>query len=100
MGTFIHWVVYDLPAAAVALNEDVPKTANLSQGGLQGMNGFGRVGYNGPCPPPGKLHHYHFRLYALDSIFDLGAVSDAAGVEEAMKGHVIASTELVGTFSR
>ncbi|HYB90264.1 MAG TPA: YbhB/YbcL family Raf kinase inhibitor-like protein [Candidatus Binataceae bacterium] len=100
MGTFIHWVVYDLPPATSALGEGVPKIAHLPQGGMQGVNSFGRVGYNGPCPPAGKVHHYHFRLYALDSAFDPGAGSDAAAVEEAMRGHVIASTDLVGTFSR
>jgi Raf kinase inhibitor-like YbhB/YbcL family protein len=99
-GTFVHWVVYDLPASATGLPEATPQAPALDGGGRQGTNGFGRIGYNGPCPPPGRPHHYHFRLFALDSILQIGASANATAVEDAMRGHVIATAELVGIFGR
>jgi Raf kinase inhibitor-like YbhB/YbcL family protein len=69
-------------------------------GGDQGANSFGSIGYKGPCPPPGKPHHYHFRLFALDARLDLHPNADASDLENAMKGHTLASTELMGTFQR
>src|SRR5215831_4960318 len=65
-GAFTHWVLYNLPADANGLPEGVPKEAQLSNGSLQGKSDFGRVGYGGPCPPPGGPHRYVFTLYALD----------------------------------
>jgi Raf kinase inhibitor-like YbhB/YbcL family protein len=99
-GTFIHWVAYNISAQTMSLPAGVPKNAEINGGGKNGINSFGNVGYNGPCPPPGKIHHYHFLLYALDSTLPLGDKADAAAVEDAMKGHVLATTELVGTFER
>ena len=99
-GTFIHWVAYNIPARVTSLPEGVPQSTEIAGGGTNGINGFDHVGYNGPCPPPGKLHHYHFRMYALDSMIDPGDKADADAVQSAMKGHVIASAELVGTFQR
>jgi hypothetical protein len=78
----------------------VQKNAEINGGGENGINSFSNVGYNGPCPPPGKVHHYIFRLFALDSALNLGDKADAAAVEAAMKGHVLATAELVGTFER
>jgi Raf kinase inhibitor-like YbhB/YbcL family protein len=99
-GTFIHWVAYNIPAQMTSLPAGVPKKAEIDGGGENGINSFGQLGYNGPCPPPGKMHHYHFLLYALDSTLNLGDKADAAAVEAAMKGHVLATAELVGTFER
>jgi Raf kinase inhibitor-like YbhB/YbcL family protein len=99
-GTFIHWVAYNIPAQTTSLPAGVPKSAEINGGGKNGINSFGNVGYNGPCPPPWKVHHYHFLLYALDSTLNLGDKADAAAVEDAMKGHVLATAELVGTFER
>jgi Raf kinase inhibitor-like YbhB/YbcL family protein len=100
-GTFIHWVAYNISAQTTSLPAGVPKKAEINGGGENGINSFGNVGYNGPCPPPGKIHHYHFLLYALDSTLNLGDKADAAAVEAAMmKAHVLATAELVGTFER
>ncbi|HEY6421498.1 MAG TPA: YbhB/YbcL family Raf kinase inhibitor-like protein [Candidatus Binataceae bacterium] len=99
-GTFIHWVAYNIPTSVTKVTEDVPKVPEMPGGGVQGMNGAGRVGYFGPCPPPGKVHHYHFSLFALDSMLSVGTGADAEALEAAMKGHIIAQTEVMGTYSR
>ncbi len=99
-GTFIHWVAYNIPAQVNSLPAGVPQNAEIAGGGKNGINGFDHIGYNGPCPPPGNMHHYHFRLFALDSMLTPGDKADAAALESAMKGHVIATAELVGTFER
>lgn len=99
-GTWTHWLVYDLPSTAHALSEGLPKTAEISGGGRQGMNDFGKIGYGGPCPPPGKPHHYFFRLYALNAPLHLNAGASKEQVHEALKSHVEAETELMGRFKR
>ena len=99
-GTFIHWVAYNIPARVTSLPASLPKDAEIPGGGKNGINGFDHIGYNGPCPPPGKMHHYHFRLFALDSALSPGDNASADAVESAMKGHVLATTELTGTFER
>ena len=99
-GTFIHWVAFNIPARITSLPSGVPRTAKILDGASNGINGFQRIGYSGPCPPPGKLHHYRFRLFALDSNLTPGDNADANAVESAMKGHVLATSELVGTFER
>ncbi len=99
-GTFIHWVLYNLPGSVGELAENQPKTARLPQGGEQGVNDFGRIGYGGPCPPSGNPHHYHFRLIALDSALSLHAGASGAEVRSAARGHEVANGELVGTFAR
>jgi Raf kinase inhibitor-like YbhB/YbcL family protein len=99
-GTFIHWVAYNIPAQVTSLPEGVPRSTEIPGGGTNGINGFDHVGYNGPCPPPGKLHHYHFRVFALDSTIAPGDKAYADAVQSAMKGHVLATAELVGTFQR
>ena len=99
-GTFIHWLAYNIPAQATSIPAGVPQTEEIATGGKNGINGLDHIGYNGPCPPPGKMHHYHFRLFALDSNLTPGDKPDAAALESAMKGHVIATAELVGTFER
>ncbi|HEX3408906.1 MAG TPA: YbhB/YbcL family Raf kinase inhibitor-like protein [Candidatus Binataceae bacterium] len=100
MGSYVHWVLYNLPARATGLPAAIPATGTLDSGAVQGANGSGEIGYQGPCPPPGPVHHYHFRLYALDTKLELMHGAKAAAVERAMEGHVLASADLVGTFAR
>jgi Raf kinase inhibitor-like YbhB/YbcL family protein len=100
VGTWVHWVLYDLPAGARRLAEGVPKQEALPGGGRQGRNDFGKVGYGGPCPPPGKSHRYFFKLYALDTKANLKARATKADVESALKGHLLGQAELMGRFGR
>jgi hypothetical protein len=100
VGTWVHWVLYDLPADTKELSEDVAKQEQLSNGARQGRNDFGKIGYGGPCPPPGKPHRYFFKLYALDGKLSLKAGATKAEVERAMKGHILAQAELIGRYSR
>jgi Raf kinase inhibitor-like YbhB/YbcL family protein len=99
-GVFYHWVAYNLPASSTGLPAAVAPTSDLTNGGTQGVNSFGAIGYKGPCPPHGKPHHYHFRLFALDTKLDLRSGADAMELEAAIKGHSLASADLVGTFQR
>jgi len=99
MGTFVHWVVYNLPASARQLPQGVPKRETAA-GGKQGQNDFPKTGYGGPCPPPGKPHRYSFRLYALDTTLNLAPPVRRADVDQAMQGHVLAKAELMGKFAR
>jgi hypothetical protein len=98
--TWVHWVLYDLPAEIRTLPESVSPQDTLENGARQGKNDFGRIGYGGPCPPRGKPHRYYFRLYALDTLLGLPPRATKADVEKAMKGHVLAQGELVGTYGR
>ncbi len=100
VGTWVHWVLYDLPADARSLPESVPEQEQLANGARQGRNDFGKIGYGGPCPPPGKPHRYFFKLYALDTKLDLKAGATKAGVEKAMQGHILAQGELMGRYGR
>ena len=100
MGTWVHWVVYDLPAEARELPEDVSKQETLRDGTKQGLNDFRRVGYGGPCPPPGKPHRYFFKLYALDKKIGLPPRATKPQVLDAMKDHVLAEAQLMGTYKR
>lgn len=99
-GTFVHWVAYNIPARVTSLPAGVPQTAEIAGGGTNGTNSFEHIGYNGPCPPPGKMHHYRFHLFALDSTLTPGEQADADAVQSAMRGHVVATAELAGTFQR
>lgn len=98
-GTWVHWVLFNLPAQATSLPEGVPKSDSAA-GGIQGKNDFGKVGYNGPCPPPGKPHRYFFKLYALDTSLALQPGARKQEVVAAMQGHVVAQAEVVGTYQR
>jgi Raf kinase inhibitor-like YbhB/YbcL family protein len=100
VGTWTHWVLFDLPESFNALAEGVPKTGDLPVGGRQGMNDFRKTGYGGPCPPPGKAHRYFFRLFALDSMLGLKSGTTRQEVEKAMKGHVLAQAEWMGKYHR
>ncbi len=99
-GTWVHWVVYNLPLDLRGLVEGVPTTDRLPNGALQGLNDFKRVGYGGPCPPPGKPHRYFFRLYALDRVLDLKSQETKARVMRACQGHILAEAQLMGRFAR
>jgi Raf kinase inhibitor-like YbhB/YbcL family protein len=99
-GTWVHWVLYNLPPDTAGLPEGVPKTENVAGGAFQGLNDFRRVGYGGPCPPRGKQHRYFFKLYALDTLLSLKAGATKADVVNAMKGHTLAEGQLVGTYQR
>lgn len=99
-GVWTHWVVFNLPASARSMPGNVPKQAQVPGGGLQGTNSFGHLGYGGPCPPPGKPHHYFFHLYALDTVLSLKAGASKQEVLDAAKGHILAQTQLMGLFGR
>jgi Raf kinase inhibitor-like YbhB/YbcL family protein len=99
-GTWVHWVIWNVPANAHSLGEAVPKQGQLENGAVQGRNSFHKTGYNGPCPPGGATHHYFFRLYALDAKLDLTDGANRASLDLAMKGHILAQTEYMGTFHR
>ena len=100
VGTWVHWVLYDIPKATVELKGGVAKTKTLADGSKQGGNDFRKVGYNGPCPPRGPAHRYYFKLYALDAPTGLAAGATKAEVIEAIEGHVLAQAELIGTYQR
>lgn len=95
--TFTHWVLYNLPATTQSLAEHVPTDPTLPSGAQQGRNDFGNVGYGGPCPPSGT-HRYYFKLYALDAALTVGGQAMRADLTSAMQGHVVARTELLGTY--
>lgn len=99
MGTFVHWVLYDLPADVTELPENVPAEATLPSGARQGTSDFGRTGYGGPCPPSGT-HRYFFKLYALDAATGLAAGAKKADLLKAMKGHILAEGRLMGQYRR
>jgi Raf kinase inhibitor-like YbhB/YbcL family protein len=103
-GTWVHWVVYALPGASRELAEGLPKEPTLDggakQGACWGVESFRRVGYHGPCPPPGPAHRYSFRLYALDAELDLPARATKETLVEAMQGHILAQAELIGLYGR
>ena len=95
-GVWVHWIVYNLPATVTGL----PEQANIpSFDGVVGMNSWPKVAYGGPCPSSGK-HRYVFKLYALDKMFDLPAGATKEQLLQAMKGHILAQTELMGTFEK
>ncbi len=100
VGTWVHWVAWNIPAATRQLPENVSKTAELPGGGRQGNNDFRKIGYGGPCPPPGKPHRYFFKLYALDTTLDLKPGATKKDLEQAMKGHVVAEAQLMGKYQR
>lgn len=98
-GTWVHWVLFNIPASANRLAEAVGPGAQLADGSLQGKNSSGALGYDGPCPPSGT-HRYFFKLYALDTLLDLSSGSSRDQLLKAMEGHILARGELMGTFSK
>lgn len=99
-GNWNHWVLFDVPAATANLPEGIIKVDQLPGGGRQGRNDFRKIGYNGPCPPPGKPHRYFFRLYALDKMLNLKPGSTKQEVEQAMQSHVLGKSEWMGKYGR
>jgi len=99
MGTWVHWVVYNIPASTRELEENMPNILELNNGIMQGFTSAGTLGYHGPCPPSGT-HRYFFKLYALDTTLSLPAKTDKEKLLAAMDGHILANAELMGTFKR
>ena len=100
---WVHWMIYKIPAGAAGLPEAVPtqKAIDDPAGALQGKNSWGNTGYGGPAPPRGHgVHHYHFKLYALDAALVVPAGLTKTQLLAAMQGHVLATGELVGTYER
>jgi Raf kinase inhibitor-like YbhB/YbcL family protein len=100
VGIFTHWILWNIPPDASGLPEGVPQQETVADGARQGKNGFRRIGYGGPCPPPGKPHRYFFKVYALGAKLDLKAGASRGELERAMGGHVLAEAQLMGTFGR
>jgi Raf kinase inhibitor-like YbhB/YbcL family protein len=99
MGTWVHWVFYDLPPSVLSLPEGVETVEAPKIGGKQGITDFRRIGYGGPCPP-GGTHRYFFKLYALDTVPDLQAGVNKKQLLRAMKGHILAEARLMGRYKR
>ena len=98
--TWVHWVLFNIPADARAMVEGVPADPTSAGLGVQGANGWKRLGYGGPCPPKGSPHRYTFRLYALDTVLDLDAGATRAELDRAMEGHILDSGQLMGRYGR
>lgn len=92
-GTFVHWLVWNLPPTLTAITDALPKDA------IQGTNDFHRASYGGPCPPSGT-HRYFFKLYALDKTLDLDSKATKIKLAKAMQGHILQTAELIGTYQR
>ncbi|MGC9197680.1 MAG: YbhB/YbcL family Raf kinase inhibitor-like protein [Acidobacteriaceae bacterium] len=99
-GTWTHWLMWNIPGKATGLPSNVTKAAEFTDGARQGSNDFKRIGYSGPCPPPGRAHRYFFHLYALDCKLDLRPGAGRAELEHAIKGHVIQQAEWMGRYQR
>ncbi len=99
MGTWVHWVLFNVPADADGLPAEIPPDATLENGACHGTNDFGKLGYGGPCPP-GGTHRYFFKLYALDTELKIDSGITKAELLEATEGHILAEGQLMGTYSR
>lgn len=97
-GTFIHWLIYNIPVNVKELPENIPPLKVIDIG-VQSLNDFGKIGYGGPCPPPGSMHRYYIRIYALDAMLSISSDNPRTILEKAGK-HVIAYGELMGTYRR
>ena len=99
MGTWVHWVLFNLPAESKGLEENIPQDKTLPNGARQGLTDFGRIGYGGPCPPSGT-HRYFFKIYALDTKLDLAAGAKKSELLKAMEGHILGQGQLIGKYKR
>jgi len=99
MGTWVHWVLFNLPADTRELAENVPPDETLPNGARQGITDFRRIGYGGPCPPSGT-HRYFFKIYALDTELDLAPGAGKPDLLSAMEGHILGQGELIGKYKR
>lgn len=100
MGTWVHWVIFNIPAEMDGLDEGVKPYVKPDDEILQGKNDFGKIGYGGPMPPKGLEHRYFFKIYALDSMLSLESGVTKQEVINAMQGHILAEGELMGTYQR
>jgi len=100
VGNWNHWILWNLPKGSRSLAESISKAARLPDGTEQGVNDFRKVGYNGPCPPPGQPHRYYFKLFALDTKLDLKQNARKPELEAAMRGHILAQAEWMGRYGR
>jgi len=100
VGTWVHWVVYDIDSNITALDENVSSTELEQMGAKEGKTDFGTVGYGGPAPPRGPVHRYFFKLYALDKKLGLAKGATKTDVVKAMDGHILAEGQLVGLYQR
>jgi Raf kinase inhibitor-like YbhB/YbcL family protein len=98
-GTWVHWLLWNLPSGARALPAGVGKVKELPDGSRQGTNDFRRIGYGGPCPPAGT-HRYFFHLYALDTLLSLSHGADRRQLDTSMRGHILGEGELMGKYRR
>lgn len=99
VGTWVHWVIWNIPATLNGLAEDVPPDPQLPDGSRQGISDFRRPGYGGPCPPSG-VHRYYFKVYALDAMLELPSGTRKADLLKAMNGHILAEGQLMGKYRR
>lgn len=99
MGTFTHWILYDIPADVHELLENLPKDKILPNGAKQGIADFKKIGYGGPCPPNGT-HRYYFKLYALDTLLNLEPGLKKEDILKAMNGHILAQGQIMGKYAR
>jgi Raf kinase inhibitor-like YbhB/YbcL family protein len=99
-GTWVHWVIWNLPPDVHELSEGMPTSATLPNNARQGKNDFGKIGYGGPAPPRGKPHRYFFKIYALDGTLDLPEGATKKQLEQVLKDHVLASGQLMGKYGR
>lgn len=99
-GVFVHWVLFNMPPDSFKLPEAITSESRLPIGTLQGRNDFGRLGYGGPCPPPGYPHRYFFTLYALDQQPELKAGASKKQLINAIKGHILIQSQLIGIYQR
>jgi Raf kinase inhibitor-like YbhB/YbcL family protein len=100
-GTFVHWLIFNLPPIVSDLPEAMPTYQDLEEtGAIQGRNDFNNIGYDGPCPPPGNAHRYYFRLYALDMKLQLQAGAKKREFMQALEGHILGEGHLMGTYQR
>lgn len=97
--TWVHWLLFNIPASSRGLPEAIASDATLPDGSMSGNSSFGKPGYDGPCPPSGT-HHYVFKLYALDEMLAISAGADKGELEKAMVGHILAQGELTGIFGQ
>jgi Raf kinase inhibitor-like YbhB/YbcL family protein len=100
VGTWTHWIYFDMPGQITSLPENVDKVEQPPSAGHQGRNDFRKIGYGGPCPPVGKPHRYFFKIYALDKNLNLKAGAGRQEVEQAMQGHIIGQAEIFGKYQR
>jgi Raf kinase inhibitor-like YbhB/YbcL family protein len=99
VGTWDHWVVYNIPAHVTSLNEGIAEKSIVDNGAVHGNNSWGRIGYGGPCPPSGT-HRYFFKIFALDTLLDLKSGSTSSQLVNAMEGHLLAQGQLMGRYQR